>query len=251
MANFRIDLLHTASHWLSSLQRCELCLEPVRNGLSPFLCEDCRLQLPRIISPCIQCAEPLPDGFPHRRCLRCQQQPPVFDYCHSNFAYAAPIDHWIRQAKDHHQHSWLIRLARLMLLAPPSLLNVDGLVFIPSHKKRLLWRGYNPAAVLCYRIAAATGLPVLASEAIRRSQHTEQRQLSAVQRQHQINHSLEIDPDLDLQGRQLLLVEDVVTTGASANTMARLLKQQGARMVGVWSLARTPPHHGSINRNQA
>ena len=234
---------HVTRQTLRQLQRvcvCEICLSSLQMG-DPchFLCQSCWQQLPTITNPCCQCGESLPAHHHSSRCQRCQLHPPAFDYCISRFRFSSPIDQWIRRGKDQHQPEWMIRLAQLMYLqAPPALRQAHALVTVPSHWRRLLQRGYNPAAMLAGEIQRQSGVPLL-DHTLLRTRSQEQRGASAWQRYRQIRTGL-VAGDQPLQGLHILLIEDVVTSGATADWSARLLKQQGAAMVGVWTLARTP-----------
>jgi ComF family protein len=224
--------------------RCEMCLDPLSTDDScVFLCHSCLQDLPRIHNPCVQCGEPISDNSSQpqlTRCSRCQQQPPAFDYCYSNYRYHPPLNFWIRQGKDKQRLEWMIRLAGLMQLSPPPMLHqVDAFLYVPSHWQQLLRRGYNPAAILCEQLHHQTGIPLI-KEAVLKRHHQDQRQLDAHERRQKISASLACG-ELDLDGLHLLLIEDVVTTGATADAVARLLKEQGAAIVGVWALARTAP----------
>ncbi|MAD45030.1 MAG: hypothetical protein CMI02_00475 [Oceanospirillaceae bacterium] len=220
------------SHLLSGT--CELCLESA--DLSGFLCTPCRTALAASEHACSQCAEPL--AHPGR-CARCQQQPPAFDYAYSSYLYQPPLSDWLLHAKDQGQLQWLKRLAWLMQHRPVTTLDaVDGLVPVPSSARRLLYRGFNPAQLLAASLARHWHLP-LHSKAIMKHSSEDQRKLSATQRRRNQNHSFSAGQQL-FRGEHLLIIDDVITTGATANAVARLLKQQGAGIVGVWSMCRTP-----------
>lgn len=227
-------------HLLKHECRCEICMEPLAaDSLCHFLCQYCWSQLPVVHNPCCQCGDSMPHSFQGKRCLRCQQQPPAYDYCISRFRFSSPIDQWIRLGKDKRQPEWMVRLAQLMWSGPvPPLDMVDALVYIPSHWQRLLWRGYNPAAMLAGQISRYSDIPLL-DHTLLRVRHLEQRHLRVNERHRQIRTSMQ-GGQQPLAGLRLLLIEDVVTSGATANWAAQLLKQQGAAMVGVWTLARTP-----------
>lgn len=230
---------------------CELCLGPVSTTSTThgFLCQKCHQQLPDLPPACSHCSEPLMSGSASLRCLRCQQHPPEYDYSHCRFLFQPPVSLWIRAAKDKRQEHWLYRLADLMLEQPPvSLDQVDALVCVPSHWWTRWKRGYNPSEVLAHRISQMTGIPIQAHSLHKRFAR-DQRHLSARERRKNLSSSLR-PGNQKLTAKHLLIIDDVMTTGATAAAAAIALKQQGARIVGIWALARTPPsrflmHNGS------
>ena len=89
------------------------------------------------------------------------------------------------------------------------------------------------------RLAKTLGVPLIDNALYKISGH-DQRGLSARQRQRNLSNSVQ-PGQLQLKGKHIVIIEDVITTGATANAAARALKQQGAAIVGIWALARTPP----------
>jgi len=223
---------------------CELCLDPVTQAQSScsFLCNGCYKELPVALSVCSHCSEPMPPASraQPQRCLRCQQHPPEYDYSHCRFLFHPPINLWIRAAKDKRQEYWLYRLATLMLEQPPAMLNqVDALVYIPSHWWTHWKRGYNPSEVLARALSHSTGIPIQEG-CLHKRFARDQRHLSARERRNNLATSLH-SGNQNLAQKHLLIIDDVMTTGATASAAAMALKHQGARIVGIWALARTPP----------
>lgn len=124
-----------------------------------------------------------------------------------------------------------------MLQRPPLFQIADAVVYIPSHPKKLLERGFNPAELLARHVAQHLKLPVYDKALIKRK-GLDQRGLSRRQRHQNIRQSL-LPGQLNLSGQRILIVEDVLTTGATAIAAAQALKAQGASEVNVWALAHT------------
>lgn len=246
--------------WHLEDYQCLLCQsslsQPTRVS---FLCQHCVNALPRASHSCSQCAEPLAatgnsikrigDHQQHIRpvastpmslCKACQTKSPDFDATFYSYLYTRPIDHWISQVKDRHQVSWLLKLCRLMREHTPdiSALGIEAVSYIPSTPFRTVKRGMNPGEEFARYQAQQLGLPVL-NDILQKTKSVELKHLSARDRQAVSQSSLSIEK-IDLEGRHLLLVDDVMTTGETANTAARLLKSRGAARVYVWVLARTP-----------
>ena len=216
--------------------RCELCLE---NHQDPgFLCASCESSLPQAQYRCQSCAIPL---SVQGRCGQCLQQKPAFDYSHSSFSYGAPIDKWLQNLKSKHRTQWAYKLSSLMLNnLPEDLSSVDAFTFVPSTRRSLLRRGFNPAELITRELARALNKPVITNLATR-SHSKEQKDLNRHQRINNVREHFH-GTKKSIDGKHILLIDDVMTTGSTAHSMARLLKQSGASQVGIWCLARTAKH---------
>ncbi len=220
------------SSFFNQLFTCELCLDACEPG--SFLCGRCFNDLPFPALTCPQCSEPSPTGH---RCGRCQASPPAFDYSFCSFQYYHPLNHWMHRCKEGHDIRMAKRFASLMLTSRPlSDHPPDTLVFIPASRRRLLQRGFNLSEELCHHLSKALNIPV-APLALRRTSHSEQRRFSAAARR-QSNIGLDRG-HMDLTGRHVMIIDDVMTTGSTLEQAARLLKSQGASIVGAWCFART------------
>jgi len=231
----------TVDYWSKSIRtltpkgECELCLQNA-GGLF-FLCDHCLQELPHTVFACSQCSEPMTSPG---RCGRCQQKPPAFDYSYCPFLYQQPISLWIKSCKDSHQLIWLSRLTGLMERNQPgNLPQADAITFIPSSRRKLFNRGFNVTEIIARRLAKRLGIPLIPN-ALCKTSGNDQRGLSASQRHRNLRNSLQPGKQ-DLRGKHIVIIEDVMTTGATANAAASALKQQGAGIVGIWALARTPP----------
>ena len=217
-------------------QTCELCLET--NHDAGFICSSCEDSLPQVKHRCQMCATALPNqGY----CGQCLHKKPAFDYSHSSFTYATPIDTWLQRLKSKRRTEWAHKLASLMLLRQPEgLANVDAFTYVPSTRWSLVKRGYNPAELIARELGRALGKPVIAQLATR-SHSRDQKDLNRHQRIN--NVGLHFHPTRkSLKGEHIVLIDDVMTTGSTAHSMAVILKDAGASRVGIWCLARTPKH---------
>lgn len=217
-------------------QTCELCLE--QNHDAGFLCSRCEESLPQVKHRCQMCAIALPNqGY----CGQCLHKKPAFDYSHSSFTYAAPFDTWLRRLKSNRRTEWAHKLASLMLHRQPyELAKIDAFTYVPSTYWSLIKRGYNPAELIARELGRALDKPVIARLATR-SHSREQKDLNRNQRIN--NVGLHFHPTKKtLNGEHIVLIDDVMTTGSTAHSMALILKEAGASQVGIWCLARTPKH---------
>lgn len=119
-----------------------------------------------------------------------------------------------------------------------SSLDIDAITYIPGDPWRTLKRGMNPGEEFARYQAQQLELPIL-KDILQKTSSIEVKQLPANARQAASQSSLSIEK-INLEGRHLLLIDDVMTTGETANAAAKLLKSRGAARVYVWVLARTP-----------
>lgn len=224
------------THFLTSLAECELCFS--RANQSGFLCCACYQALSQSTFACLFCAQPLKHmGV----CHRCLLKPPPTDSVFCSYLYQSPLSLWIKSYKDKQQLSQLPRLLWLMKNKAPNIESINAVTYIPSESIKLLKRGFNPAELIARRLASAYSLPVI-DNALTKSSAQDQRFLNRIERFKNSQKSIQAGTR-DLSHQHVLLIEDVVTTGATANAAALALKQQGARFVQVWALARTA-HYG-------
>jgi ComF family protein len=118
------------------------------------------------------------------------------------------------------------------------LLGADLAVPVPLHWTRLLQRRYNQAALLAHAIHSAGGPPVAADWLVRRRRTRSQGHLGATARENNVRGAIALRRDRGVAGKRVVIVDDVMTTGATANECARVLKRAGAEFVGVLTLAR-------------
>lgn len=111
---------------------------------------------------------------------------------------------------------------------------------VPLANKRLRQRGFNQAAMLARWLSQSLDLPC-EERVLRRIKDTDaQQNLDAKARKGNLRNAFSLIPDSDVKGRHLALIDDVLTTGATAQAIARLLMNAGAARVDVYCLARTP-----------
>ncbi len=176
------------------------------------------------------------------RCPACETRPPAFDRLRAACAYGEASRELILQFKhgDRLEHAglfvrWLSRAGRDLIA------DADCVAPVPLHPARLLKRRYNQAAELARPLARRAGLVYL-PEALVRTRQGGQAGRSASGRRREAAGAFAV-PDArrrQVEGRRVLLVDDVVTTGATADACARVLKRAGATGVDVVVVARAP-----------
>ncbi len=214
-------------------QDCQLCGKPDAGTL---LCTECMADLPRLPDEhCSICALPTPTGTICGECLR---HPPHFDVTHATFVYAFPVDQLVHALKYGHQLALSDLFARLMQTAPVP--RVDLMMPLPLSCERLRERGFNQAVEIARPLAQANQTPLDLHSALRIANTAAQASLPWKERRANIRHAFECRADLT--GKSVVVIDDVMTTGASLDEFARILKLQGAAHVTNWIFARTLRH---------
>jgi ComF family protein len=216
--------------------RCVLCLD---RGQPPALdlCAACELDLPRDVPACTGCAVPLPrpDAF---LCTDCLQWPRMFDAAFAAYRYEHPVDWLVRRMKYGGDIATArvlgTLLGRRLYRAHP--LHVEALLPVPLHRAREAQRGFNQAIEIARSAAREVGLPVVSDVGRRCRDTTGQAGLDAGGRRENVRGAFELVRPLSY--RRLAIVDDVMTTGSTAEEFARVLKRAGADWVEVWAVAR-------------
>lgn len=227
--------------WLKNKQTCLLCDEPA-DGATP-LCTACETELPWLGEHCQTCALPIPGSG--STCGHCLEHPPAFDRVITPWTYNFPIDSLITRFKHNAKWPFGHLLAELLAQAlrhrfDEDLSRPELLLPVPLATRRLRQRGFNQAAMLARWLGTHLDLPCDDRLLLRPHDTGTQQTLNAEERRKNLRNAFALAPDASIKGRHLALVDDVLTTGATAQALARLLMDAGAARVDVYCLARTP-----------
>jgi ComF family protein len=184
---------------------------------------------------CQQCATPLLHG---RRCGACLAAPPRFDRLIAPFTYTFPVDALIHALKYGRRLIASRPLAAALAAAVDE--RVDMIIPMPLAAARLRERGFNQAQEIARHVGRATGIAVAIDVCRRVLDTPPQALLPWKARAKNVRGAFVCDRDL--HGMHIAVVDDVVTTGATLNEMARILKRAGAIRVSGWSVARALRH---------
>lgn len=230
--------------WLNHLQgllwppTCILCGGA---GQPPTLdlCAHCEADLPANGPACCVCAQPLAGDSAVLTCGACLRRPPGFDASCCPFLYAYPIDHLVRALKF---RGGVVpgRVLGELLARYISRQQRDSMPEIllpaPLSLSRYRQRGYNQAVEIGQRLVRRLSIPMRTDMVTRVRDTREQASLNRRERRKNIRRAFAIlTPPPD----HVAIVDDVVTTGSTANELARVLKRAGAKYVEVWGVART------------
>ncbi|MEQ9544662.1 MAG: ComF family protein [Marinobacter sp.] len=219
---------------------CVTCLDhKAINGL----CDGCRDDLPVNRWHCRCCALPLAFHSNTLTCGECLSTPPPFTQTVAPWRYQYPVDGMIGRYKYNGQRKYarpLIaglaqQLSRHFQSSPE--LKPDLIVPAPMHRKRRRKRGFNQAEDIAEQLSLSLKIPWSATRIRRLRPTTPQRELGREARLHNLRGIFEVN---DTVPARIALVDDVVTTGATARMLTAALMDAGAKDVQVWALARTP-----------
>lgn len=234
MSNYRSAILNGCINFnrLILPHECLLCGAP--SG-SEALCPACHADLPwHRTAQCPRCALPTTAG---ELCGHCLQQAPAFDRALAAFTYDFPLDALIQALKYGHQLAAIAPLAAALSQQAQAAPRPDVLIAMPLHPQRLRERGFNQALELAKTVAKNLGIPLLSHGAERIRATTPQVGLPWKTRVGNLRGAFACS--LDLQGKHVALLDDVMTTGASLDELALTLRRQGAREISAWVVART------------
>jgi len=230
-------------NWLKNTQIklfpyfCSLCGDKAQAHIA--ICEPCHKQLITINNCCTQCALPLPDSAENNICGQCLNKPPYFDHSFSLYNYETPVKQLISGLKFQKKLS-LAHLFGTLLGEAIQHTNrcdlPDCIAPVPLSSKRLKNRGYNQSIEIARPVSKLLSIP-LAYNLFKRVRHSPpQSSLNLKSRQHNVRNAFTINEKK--LPRHIAIIDDVMTTGATSNELARILKKEGVEKVEIWSVAR-------------
>lgn len=216
--------------------RCVFCGTRSRS-CEGRICSGCCSDLPRLVSACARCAEPvaveLPVGV---HCAACQKRQPLVETTVAPLLYEFPVDAGLKALKFgrrlHYAPAFGELLTATMHRFSP---DIDALLPVPLHWRRQAFRGFNQAAELCKPIASRYALPII-SGVTRRRATPFQSGLTALERRKNLRHAFAVRKTP--AANHVLIVDDVVTTGETTRQLARALIKCGVSKVSVLAVAR-------------
>ncbi|WP_353743522.1 MULTISPECIES: ComF family protein [Legionella] len=212
---------------------CTLCNQFHNNKMA--VCVHCIEFMPQLGPACTHCAYPLPDKHLHI-CGHCIKKTPYFDRAFIHYIFEEPLRSLLHQFKYHDGLYLSSFLSHLIVKSLPNDENLPQcLIPVPMHPQRIKSRGFNQAAVLVRCLAKELRLPydLTSCQKIRNTEP--QASLDGEQRQKNLRHAFTTKK---LPWRHVAIIDDLLTTGSTANELALTLKKSGVQQVDVWCCAR-------------
>jgi ComF family protein len=221
--------------WAQIPSRCAVC----HSWPAQAVCEDCATQFASPVHRCHTCALPLSADV--HQCGACLRQTNYLDRCLAAVPYAYPWSELLVNFKFQQQPEWARSFALLMRHSPwveHALEMADVVLPLPLSVVRLQWRGYNQAQLLAQALEPRKcQLDVL----LRVRDTPPQSSLPRDERLANVRHAFAVDPlkNASVRGKKVVLVDDVMTSGASLSAAARALRDAGAAHITGLVLCRT------------
>jgi ComF family protein len=221
---------------------CHVCHSFIPNAGKLHLCTTCKESFPLVSSPfCSLCGIPFAGSGNDHYCSACCQHPPHFDRACSPFLYEGPIRDLIHSFKYNRNTHLRYPLALLTLEGIDTVLSdcdLDLIVPVPLHRSRLRQRGFNQAVLLGRTLARYLDLEMVTDSLVRTRATEPQIELTAAERRINVKDAFTVRKPEFIAGKQVLLLDDVMTTGSTMNECARELKKAGATAVIAVTAAR-------------
>jgi len=207
------------------------------------LCLDCISDTTLLTPPyCEVCGEPVSGRVDHAyTCHQCATRRPCYDWARAATRYEGPVRDALHDFK-YRQALWLqndlvqllVALYHVHLHATP----IDAVIPVPLHRRRRRQRGFNQSEFLARGLSQEIMRPLLLKKLVRIGYTGSQTSLSANERVKNVRGAFTVRQEAEMEGKCILLLDDVVTTGATVSECARVLKNAGADRVVVLSVAR-------------
>lgn len=225
-----------------SNSRCLLCCAGTGNNHS--LCDSCIYDLPLINNFCPGCASPLHDTAYCGQCLSRKSKSWV--YAFAAYEYKYPVNKLIHALKFGENHAAAKTLGELAARALPKIVErfnkPDAIIPVPLHYKRQFNRGFNQANEIAFIIGNRMNVPVL-NMACKRIRHTQTQSLiSQHKRRSNITNAFACSTSL-CSGKNVVVLDDVITTGSTLESLTTELLNKGAKSVSIWALAKQTLRH--------
>jgi len=218
------------------------CRIPAHDGRN--ICDSCWNRIEPLAEPtCLLCGAPLPDYLPEgRKCPRCPLEKVHFDRAAAVARYDGVMRDAIHWFKYRYKRGLAESLGRLLLQGlreKYSAERFDAVVPVPLHRARRRAREFNQARLLAQPLAENLQVPLLDQLVVRKRRTRPQSRMTAhAKRAANIAGAFAVRDCSTVQGKSILLVDDLLTSGSTVNECSRVLKEAGAKRVSVLTLAR-------------
>lgn len=229
-------------------RECVVCFSILRDSQKDFICDDCFNKIEIVQYPyCKVCGRPFISKealaySPEHLCFQCREKRFHFNSARAAGVYSGILKELIHIYKFQKKRALGKLLSEIMIAHLNNRferIDFDTIIPVPLHKKRLRVRGFDQSLLLGINIGKQIGVPVLADN-LTRYRHTKpQLELKVNERFKNVRDAFRVIGKEKIKDKNILLIDDVFTTGATVNECSRILKKEGARKVDVFVLSMT------------
>lgn len=214
---------------------CSVCGRESFSG--DTICDGCKSILPYNDSAiCDHCGRQT--VYPTEYCDFCKGKQSYLELCRSAFVYEEPIGQVVRRLKYNGEKYLAEELAEhLKKCFLKDMRYADGIVYVPTSQKRIKERGYNQSFLLAKELAKKIEVPLLEGVIVKTRETKSQVGLTEKQRKENLQGSFKVTDKSAVEGKRILVVDDVLTTGTTVETMARVLSKAGASQIIALTVA--------------
>jgi len=210
-----------------------------------LICQHCEKKILSERSYCLHCALPLDKNCDY--CGDCLNKDYLFDQLHALGGYTKPLSTLIKQLKYQQQLvagellSFLLGKSIFSRYTATELAAFDYLLAVPLHPKKLQQRGFNQAQIICDSLHTQLHIPMLKHQVSRNKETTPQEGLSINKRKANLKDAFSYNEDSteELIGKNIVIIDDVVTTGATINSLCAVLQERGVNSITIFCISRT------------
>lgn len=214
--------------------RCPLCGSILKSG-EEYVCRACEKEVKPVQHPyCMKCGKPIRRAE-EEYCMDCQRVQHSFDLGRGTFPYRGKIQKSILNMKLHNKREYSEFFAWAMCRRWGRTIldwKVNLVVPVPMYGKKKRYRGFNQSELLADRIGRALGIPVEKHAVLKWKETEDQKELDRNERRRNLKKAFKAGK-AEVRGKRILLVDDVYTTGGTADAIAGVLKEAGAGKVYV------------------
>lgn len=243
MFNFKLFIKNIKEKFLSSLYpeniKCIFCNDELFEDNEFITCDSCHNTLPFVNGrTCELCGKPINDET--SICSNCIKRDLYFDKAFACFEYTGKVIGLVHNLKYNSSPYLSKAMANYMFYKLQSInINIDFITYIPSHKDTLLRRGYNQAKLLANELSKKTLIPLI-DVAVKTKKTKSQAKLKRSKRLTNLLGAFEKVENLNVVGKNILIIDDVLTTASTVNEISKILKREKANKIYVLTFATTP-----------
>lgn len=237
MLDFFVDMIFP--------RKCIICQDVIPLGYKDkYICRNCENNIPYIRGKtCSKCGKPIPDKNDEKYCIECIGKHRAFEKCYAVFSYD-DIKESIKRFKFYNVENLGIGLSNLMFEYAKSnfydeFLSFDYLIPIPIHETRRKERGFNQTEVLVSELSKLSSVPCSNNILLRHKMTKPQNNLTPQERKDNIKGAFFVNDKERIQDKKILIVDDIFTTGSTAEEASKELYKNGAGLVSVFTLSIT------------